>query len=48
MFYMIHLGKIGKVKEITETELSALRVKTAEKTITKVTKPVSKKTSKRA
>ena len=25
MFYMIHLGKIGKVKEITETELSALR-----------------------
>jgi hypothetical protein len=49
MFYMIHLGKIGKVKEITETELSALRVKTAETVSTKkVTKSVSKKTAKRA
>lgn len=34
MFYMIHLSKLGKVKEITEQELSVLRV----------TKPVSEKT----
>jgi len=49
MFYMIHLSKLGKVKEITETELAVMRVKTTEtETIKKVTKPVSKKTAKRA
>ena len=48
MFYMIHLGKIGKVKEITETELLTLRVKAETEAIKKVTKPVSKKTAKRA
>jgi len=55
MFYMIHLSKLGKVKEITETELSTLRVKTAQEYLEKtnqhpkkVTKPVSKKIAKRA
>jgi len=42
MFYMIHLGKIGKVKEITEQELNTLRTKGNGSE--KLTKNVSEKT----
>lgn len=44
MFYMIHLGKLGKVKEITETEATALHVERKETT----TAPTQKKTAKKS
>lgn len=41
MFYMIHLGKLGKVKEITEAE--AIQLSTPQ-----TTTPTQKKTTKRS
>lgn len=46
MFYMIHLGKLSKVKEITETEAIALRTPPVDKTTT--TTPTQKKTTKKS
>lgn len=45
MFYMIHLGKLGKVKEITETEATALRTPPVDKTTTPTKKTTAKKSS---
>ena len=45
MFYMIHLSKLGKVKEIGSEDLKVLRSKTTKTTTTPKGKTTAKKTS---